>query len=370
MDDILSITSRLPKEIKSLSLSGTNVTAELLALLAENPSICKIYVLDAPNLQVQSALQVMSWRGSPWIYHAEMFRGPLQSARPNCIHRPYEDEQHILGDVADLLSKASERFPVVQIFWLTRGIEGNGDVTRLDDGGVQWATVPLDSNLGDFPSRGHASRAAFPLRDGFLTISRVVTGLAKFIQCLAESRDLRIGMNQEVGVGVAAARCFALAASDIAELDTAKQVEVGPLPEKLFAMIRDMNRWRVLRPPPNVQPLRPGEWTIVLAHEPRKMGERREDRPGEEKLRYAFITAASSGSNDTPTGFEDTEVGRVPGSLIIADMESFLERAVTTEGPPPQNLLNFWKQATGGLRGEFGVCGEDEITSILEVMRG
>jgi hypothetical protein len=341
MDDILSITSRLPKEIKSLSLSGTNVTAELLALLAETPSICKIYVLDAPNLQVQSALQVMSWRGSPWIYHAEMFRGPLQSARPNCIHRPYENEQHTLGDAADLLSKASERFPVVQIFWLTRGIEGNGDVTRLDDGGVQWVTVPLDSNLGDFPSRGHASRAAFPLRDGFLTISRVVTGLAKFIQCLAESHDLRIGMSQEVGVGVAAARCFALAASDVAELDTAKQVEVGPLPEKLFAMIRDMNRWHVLRPPPNVQPLRPGEWTIVIAHEPR-----------------------------TPTGFEDTEVGRVPGSLIIADMESFLERAVTTEGPPPQNLLNFWKQATGGLRGEFGVCGGDEITSILEVMRG
>jgi hypothetical protein len=177
-------------------------------------------------------------------------------------------------------------------------------------------------------------------------------------------------MNQEVGVGVAAARCFALAASDIAELDTAKQVEVGPLPEKLFAMIRDMNRWRVLRPPPNVQPLRPGEWTIVMAHEPRKMGERREDRPGEEKLRYAFITAASSGSKDTPTGFEDTEVGRVPGSLIIADMESFLEQAVTTGGPPSQDLLNFWKQATGGLRGEFGVCGEDEITSILEVMRG
>ena len=58
----------------------------------------------------------------------------------------------------------------------------------------------------------------------------------------------------------------------------------------------------------------------------------------------------------------------MPGSLIIADMESFLEQAVTVEGPPPQNLLNFWKQATGGLRGEFGVCGGDEIASILEVM--
>jgi len=82
MDDILSITSRLSKEIKSLSLSG-NVTAELLALLAEKLSICKIYVLDAPNLQLQSVLQVMSQPGSPWIYHAEMFRAPLHSTRPN-----------------------------------------------------------------------------------------------------------------------------------------------------------------------------------------------------------------------------------------------------------------------------------------------
>jgi len=359
MDDILSITSRLSKEIKSLSLSGTNVTAELLALLAENPSICKIYVLDAPNLQLQSALQVMSQRGSPWIYHAEMFRGPLQSARPNCVHHPYEDEQHTPGD-------ASERFPVVQIFWLTRGIEGNGDVTRLDDGGVQWATVPLDYNLDYFPSPGYAPRAAFPLRDGFLTISRVVTGLAKFIQCLAESRSLRIGSNQEVGVAVAAAKCFALAASDVAELDTAKQVEVGPLPEKLFAMIREVNRWQVLRPPSNVQPLRPGEWTIVIAHEPRKIRESGENGPGEEKLRYAFITAASSKSKEAPTVIKDMEGGR----MIIADMKSFLEQAVTTEGLPPQNLLNFWKQATGGLGGEFGVCGGDEIASILEVMLG
>jgi hypothetical protein len=368
MDDILSITSRLSKENKSLSLSG-NVTAELLALVAErNPSICKIYVLDAPNLQLQSALQVMAQRGSPWIYHADMFRAPLESTRPNCFRSPHEDEQRTPGDTADLLPKASERFPVVQIFWLARGINGSGDVTRLDDGGLPWATVPPDSGRGYDLSRDHASIAAFPLRDGFLTISRVVTGLAKFMRCLGESRGLRIGRSHEVGVAAAAAKCFALAASDLAELDTAKQVEVGPLPEKLFDMMRDMNRCDVRRPPPNVQPLRPGEWTIVIAHEPRKIRDSAEEHPGEEKLRYAFITAASSKSKETPTGIEDTDVGRVPGSLIIADMESFLEQAVTIEGPPPQNLLNFWKQATSGLRGEFGVCGGDEIASILEVM--
>ena len=283
-----------------------------------------------------------------------------------CSHA---DEEHIPGIAADLLPKASETFPVVQIFWLARGIEGDGDVTRLDDGGVQWATVPLGCSRHSFPSRGCVSRAAFPLRDGFLTISRVVTGLAKFIQCLAEPCALRIGRKEEVGVAVTAAKCFALAASNVAELDTAKQVEVGPLPQKLFAVVRQMDRWEVYQTPANVQPLRPGEWTIVIAHEPRKRGESSEDCHGEEKLRYAFITAASSKSKDTPTEIEDAEVGRVPGSLIIADMESFLERVVTTEGPLSQNLLNFWKQATGGLRGEFGVCGGDEIASILKVMK-
>jgi hypothetical protein len=369
MDDILSITSRLSKEIKSLSLPG-NVTAELLALVAEqNPSICKIYVLDAPNLQLQSALQVMAQRGSPWIYHADMFRAPLETIRANCFRSRHEDEQCTPLEAAGLLPKASEKFPVVQILWLTRGIEGNGDVTRLDDGGLPWATV-LPGPEDYYSSFDHASTAALPLRDGFLTISRVVTGLVKFMQCLAEFRKLRIGMSNEVGVAVAAAKCFALAASGLAELDPAKQVEVGPLPEKLFARMRDMNRWEFHRPPPGVQLLRPGEWTIVIAHEPRKIRVSSEDSPGDEKLRYAFINAASSKSKEAPTGIEDTEVGRVPGNLIIADMESFLERTVTIEDPPPQNLLNFWKQATGGLRGEFGVCGGDEIASILEVMLG
>src|SRR5271155_1736625 len=189
-DDILSITSRLSKETKSLSLSG-NVTAELLALLAEKkPSICKIYVLDAPNLQLQSALQVMSQHGSPWIYHAEMFRAPLESRYSSRqLHEDEdEDEERTPGAAPDLLPKASERFPVVQIFWLTRGMHGNGNVTRLDDGGLPWATV-LNSDGDYFSSRGHGSIAAFPLRDGFLTIPRVVTGLAKFIQHLAGSRS-------------------------------------------------------------------------------------------------------------------------------------------------------------------------------------
>jgi len=279
-----------------------------------------------------------------------------------------DDEQRTHGDAADLLPKASERFPVVQIFWLTRGFKGNGDVTRLDDGGIPWATVLLNSVRDYFLTHGHASLAAFPLRDGFLTISRVVTGLAKFIQCLAEPRALRIGRKEEVGVAVTAAKCFALAASDVAELDPAKQVEVGPLPQKLFAVVRQMDRWEVYQTLANVQPLRLGEWTIVIAHEPRKRGESSEDCRGEEKLRYAFITAASSKSKDTSTGIEDTKAWWVPGGVIIADMESFLEQSVTTGGPPSQDLLNFWKQATGGLRGEFGVCGGDEIASILRVM--
>ena len=356
-DDIISITSRLSKEIKSLSLSG-NVTAELLALVAEqNPSICKIYVLDAPNLQLQSALQVMAQRGPPRIYHADMFRAPLEPPRSR-----HEDEQGTPLEAVDLLPKASEKFPVVQILWLTRKIGGNGDVIRLDDGGLPWATIPLDSE-DYYSSRDHASIAAFPLRDGFLTVSCVVTGLAKFMQCLAESHELGIGLDEQDGVADAAAKCFALAASDLAEPDTAKQVEVGPLPERLFAGISNMNGCS----PPSVQPLRPGEWTVVIAHEHRKFRESSEDG---EKLRYAFITAASSKSKEAPTGIKDTEVGRVPGNLIIADMESFLERTVTVGDPPPQNLLNFWKQATGGLRGEFGVCGGDEIASILEVMLG
>jgi hypothetical protein len=227
-DDLVSLTSKLSNKTTSISLSGHNVTAAFLGLdlLAVNTSLRKLYVLDAPNLQLQSALRLMYQPRSPWIYHQDMFRKPIryltleshnhqQNANDQDIHQPNSDE---------ILYIAGRRvkFPVVQIFWLSRESRTADNTSRLDDGGIPWAQLlpPQDR----YNKWLEPSLAAFPLRDALLSTTRAVTGLAKFVHYLTKSDGLNDGMTREGTVGMVAAKCFALAASDLEELDVMKQV--------------------------------------------------------------------------------------------------------------------------------------------------
>jgi hypothetical protein len=106
MDDFVSLTSKLSNKTTSLSLSGPNVTAAFLVLdlLAVNTSLRKIYVLDAPNLQLQSALRLMYQPGSPWIYHSDMFRNPVR-IRP--CQTAIVDEMRMIGILINLIRTRS-----------------------------------------------------------------------------------------------------------------------------------------------------------------------------------------------------------------------------------------------------------------------
>jgi hypothetical protein len=141
-----------------------------------------------------------------------------------------------------------------------------------------------------------------------------------------------------------------------------EQVEVHPLPKELFTTAA-----------PDLQPLRPGEWTIIIAHEPPECGE----HPSEEMLRYAFLTAsdpaAPSESDTTITSSPATEYEDItaPGGrhgVVIADMKVFLERVMNNDPLAQEALLNFWNEATRGLADRFGVCGKVEMVSVLEAM--
>jgi hypothetical protein len=134
---------------------------------------------------------------------------------------------------------------------------------------------------------------------------------------------------------------------------------VGPLPKELFTNARKMIVRFGRNPRPVVQPLRPGEWTIIIAHEPREMRANMEELPSEERLRYAFVTLPNSAT-------------AAVREVVIADMKSFLERVmIDIRGPPEtQDLLKFWDESTGGLADVFGVCGKEEIASVLEVIPG
>ena len=228
MDDLVSLASKLSNKTTSLSLSGPNVTAAFLVLdvLALNTSLRKLYVLDAPNLQLQSALRLMYQPRSPWIYHSDMFRNPVhyqtlsnrnrrRNANDRDTHQPNSNE--IL-----CIAGGSVKFPVVQIFWLSREFETVGNTSRLDDGGIPWAQLLPPQDRYDYLLE--PSLAAFPLRDALLPTTRVVTGLAKFVHYLTKSDNFNSGMSKEGTVGMVAAKCFALAASSLGGLDIMKQV--------------------------------------------------------------------------------------------------------------------------------------------------
>lgn len=218
-DDLVCLTSKLSNKTTSISLSGRNVTAAFLGLdlLAVNTSLRKLYVLDAPNLQLQSALRLMYPPRSPWIYHPDMFRNLIRYHTPNDqdTHQPNSNEiPYIAGGTV--------KFPVVQVFWLRREFRTVDNTSRLDDGGIPWAQLlPPPDRYYDWLE---PFLAAFPLRDALLPTTRVVTGLAKFVYCLTKSDNFNSGMSTEGAAGMAAAKCFALAASDLGELDIMKQV--------------------------------------------------------------------------------------------------------------------------------------------------
>ena len=181
-------------------------------------------------------------------------------------------------------------------------------------------------------------------------------------------------MSAEGAIAMAAAKCFALAATDLQEMDAAKQLEVGPLPEELFTTAKEMLASSAGHPPPEVQRLKPGEWTVVIAHEPRDTMAKYKNLPSEERMRYAFVTvpdaAASNGGEEPSKEPSNLNPDKTPGGVIIADMESFLEQVMTDNqgSPARQDLMNFWIGATKEIADEFGVCGKDEIASVLEVM--
>ena len=160
-------------------------------------------------------------------------------------------------------------------------------------------------------------------------------------------------------------------------MSNGEQVEVRPLPEELFTTAKEMLASSAGPPAPELQPLRPGEWTIVIAHEPRDMRAKRQKRPTEERLRYAFLTTsdhAASGESDAATmsspatRYEGVKAQGGRHGVVIADMKRFLERVMNDDPLAQEGLLNFWNEATRGLADEFGVCGKEEIASILEVM--
>lgn len=137
-------------------------------------------------------------------------------------------------------------------------------------------------------------------------------------------------------------------------------------------------------PPPSIQNLKHGEWTLVIVHK---------GHPGTKELRYAFITTPTLGAsalkasdtipegeccnyqetqiNGEPSAETDTDQARSIPKVTIADMKSFLEKVVP-EGQNPsgaQKLYKHWLEQTKVFVTEgFGVCDEQEIDGIIEEM--
>lgn len=144
-------------------------------------------------------------------------------------------------------------------------------------------------------------------------------------------------------------------------------------------------------PPPGIQDLKHGEWTVVIAHEVVNSFARYQGHPAIQKLRYAFITtptlqasalkASAALPDDECCNYQeaqlngvpsaDTDTGQAPMAVTIADMKSFLEN-VATDGQSAseaQKLYKYWLEQTQEFATEgFGVCDEQEIDGIIQAM--
>jgi hypothetical protein len=146
-----------------------------------------------------------------------------------------------------------------------------------------------------------------------------------------------------------------------------------------------------IAPPPSIQNLKHGEWTLVIV---REALDAVEGHPATEKLRYAFITTPTLETSalkasatlpesefcdyqetqlsGEPSAETDTDhVWSIPKVVTIADMKSFLEKVVPEDQSPSgaQKLYKHWLDQTKAFATEgFGVCDEQEIDGIIQEM--
>jgi hypothetical protein len=172
---------KLSKTIVSLSLSGPNITADLLRrIVSANPSLQKVYILGASNVPLQLTLELLHKSNLDTIYHSDMFRHALEDVTQKEISFP---------------SQIMTSFPVIQIFWVSQVFDA-------------------------------AYKMVFPLRDAILPPARVVTGLAKLLYFLTTSSIWSRRLDAST-VAMAAAKSFAMTSS--ADFDILKQVSWQPL---------------------------------------------------------------------------------------------------------------------------------------------
>jgi hypothetical protein len=167
-EQLPDLTCELSKTIVSLSLSGPNITADLLRdIVSANPSLQKLYILGASNVSLEPALELLHDSNLDALYHSDMFRRAFEDATQKETSFP---------------SQIITSFPVIQIFWVCR-------------------KLPVHNHLPP-------SSCAFPLRDANLPPARIVTGLVRLLHFL--NRDSRLEAST---VAMAAAKCFAMTGS-------------------------------------------------------------------------------------------------------------------------------------------------------------
>jgi hypothetical protein len=189
-EQLSDLTLKLSEAIVSLSLSGPNITADLLTrIVSANPSLQKAYILGAWKVPLQPTLELLHKSNLQAIWHSDMFRRALGDFTQEEIRFP---------------SRLMTSFPVIQIFWVCRKLRVGDHVSHVDDKGIPWTR-----------------KAAFPLQDAILPPARVVTGLASFLHFLAPLSSWS-RVTEMSTVAMVAAKSFAM--TGLADLDVMKQV--------------------------------------------------------------------------------------------------------------------------------------------------
>jgi hypothetical protein len=118
-EQLSDLTLKLSETIVSLSLSGPNITADLLTrIVSANPSLQKAYILGAWKVPLQPTLELLHKSNLQAIWHSDMFRRALGDFTQEEIRFP---------------SRLMTSFPVIQIFWVCRKLRVGDHVSHVDD---------------------------------------------------------------------------------------------------------------------------------------------------------------------------------------------------------------------------------------------
>lgn len=315
----------------------------LQKILANNPELETLYLLDTPQIPLQEKLRLIHGTGISDFLDTELLALPFEEPSGD-FHRSKEEIYAKIETLPPTLP------PVSQILVTVLGKQSSsGENIDTSDGGVQIDKATDPSRLSSFRPDNYTF--PFDLNGVVLPSSAFFDKLCNVFSFFI-NYDMKRQHDPFHNIGKYLALCLAM---DPFDRKDDGEYRVRNFPAQLY---RDIHAANGDLPQP--KRICHGEWSLLLVigcsgfrHDE---AEQRELPVGHEAeaIRYAFLSA----EHEVPS-LEQTDIQKT--KIIKKDMKGFVDR--TVEDPSSRKaILRCWKD---NFCGKAKVCGMEEVESYL-----